>query len=314
MASATSSRATRRSTPAAGRRRKRRLQVLRPRPQPGRRLRPRAERRPAPASTRFVVSSSEAHDGGRRPRRRALERDLQRRHRLRGDRQPERRLRPHAAPAAAGPAPGEHDLRQPPRRARRPRTAGRNGEAGDQGPGPVPSRTAARSSRGRSQSSRTCASPSAAPATPTTRPNCSAALPAVQQRASNGLPPRRRRDRRLPAQPQLRPRLHAGHLQRDRQASARSPPTTTATATTSARQFSGAQPLQLQQRNRRARTDLAEPAVRRLRQLRPGSRRRCPGGATPARPDGSNPFVEPPFTGADVSPSECNPADVPPGP
>jgi hypothetical protein len=38
--------------------------------------------------------------------------------------------------------------------------------------------------------------------------------------------------------------------------------------------------------------------------------RRCPGGATQPAPDGSNPFVG---TGS-VSASECNPADVPPGP
>jgi phospholipid/cholesterol/gamma-HCH transport system substrate-binding protein len=42
--------------------------------------------------------------------------------------------------------------------------------------------------------------------------------------------------------------------------------------------------------------------------------RRCPGGATQPAPDGSNPFVEPPWDGAGVTPSECNPADVPPGP
>jgi phospholipid/cholesterol/gamma-HCH transport system substrate-binding protein len=42
--------------------------------------------------------------------------------------------------------------------------------------------------------------------------------------------------------------------------------------------------------------------------------RRCPGGATQPAADGSNPFVEPPFEGAGVTPSECNPADVPPGP
>jgi phospholipid/cholesterol/gamma-HCH transport system substrate-binding protein len=41
--------------------------------------------------------------------------------------------------------------------------------------------------------------------------------------------------------------------------------------------------------------------------------RRCPGGATQAAPDGSNPFVDPPSSGS-VSSSECNPADVPPGP
>lgn len=45
-----------------------------------------------------------------------------------------------------------------------------------------------------------------------------------------------------------------------------------------------------------------------------GVKTRCPGAATQPAPDGSNPFTEPPFTGADVSPSECDPADVPPGP
>jgi phospholipid/cholesterol/gamma-HCH transport system substrate-binding protein len=38
--------------------------------------------------------------------------------------------------------------------------------------------------------------------------------------------------------------------------------------------------------------------------------RRCPGGATQPAPDGSNPFVG----GGSVDSSECNPADVPPGP
>jgi phospholipid/cholesterol/gamma-HCH transport system substrate-binding protein len=38
--------------------------------------------------------------------------------------------------------------------------------------------------------------------------------------------------------------------------------------------------------------------------------RRCPGGATQPAADGSNPFVG----GGSVSPTECNPADVPPGP
>jgi phospholipid/cholesterol/gamma-HCH transport system substrate-binding protein len=43
-------------------------------------------------------------------------------------------------------------------------------------------------------------------------------------------------------------------------------------------------------------------------------KRRCPGGATQPAPDGSNPFTEPPFEGADVSPTECDRTDVPPGP
>jgi phospholipid/cholesterol/gamma-HCH transport system substrate-binding protein len=43
-------------------------------------------------------------------------------------------------------------------------------------------------------------------------------------------------------------------------------------------------------------------------------RRPCPGGATQQASDGSNPFTNPPFAGSSVSPSECNPADAPPGP
>jgi phospholipid/cholesterol/gamma-HCH transport system substrate-binding protein len=43
------------------------------------------------------------------------------------------------------------------------------------------------------------------------------------------------------------------------------------------------------------------------------TKRRCPGGGTQPASDGSSPFVDPPFSGS-VSSSECNPADVPPGP
>jgi len=42
--------------------------------------------------------------------------------------------------------------------------------------------------------------------------------------------------------------------------------------------------------------------------------RRCPGAATQPAPDGSNPFTDPPISGAGLTPSECDPADVPPGP
>lgn len=45
-----------------------------------------------------------------------------------------------------------------------------------------------------------------------------------------------------------------------------------------------------------------------------GVKRRCPGGASQPAADGSSPFVEPPFSGAGVTTSECNPADAPPGP
>jgi phospholipid/cholesterol/gamma-HCH transport system substrate-binding protein len=45
-----------------------------------------------------------------------------------------------------------------------------------------------------------------------------------------------------------------------------------------------------------------------------GTKSRCPGGATQPAPDGSNPFVEPPFTGSGVTTSDCDPAAAPPGP
>jgi phospholipid/cholesterol/gamma-HCH transport system substrate-binding protein len=40
-------------------------------------------------------------------------------------------------------------------------------------------------------------------------------------------------------------------------------------------------------------------------------RRPCPGGATQGAADGSNPYINPPFAGSSVTPSECNPADAP---
>jgi phospholipid/cholesterol/gamma-HCH transport system substrate-binding protein len=43
-------------------------------------------------------------------------------------------------------------------------------------------------------------------------------------------------------------------------------------------------------------------------------KRRCPGAGTQPATDGSNPFVEPPFSGSGVTSTECNPSDLPPGP
>jgi phospholipid/cholesterol/gamma-HCH transport system substrate-binding protein len=43
----------------------------------------------------------------------------------------------------------------------------------------------------------------------------------------------------------------------------------------------------------------------------PNPKRRCPGGATQGAADGSNPYINPPFAGSSVNPSECNPADAP---
>jgi phospholipid/cholesterol/gamma-HCH transport system substrate-binding protein len=43
-------------------------------------------------------------------------------------------------------------------------------------------------------------------------------------------------------------------------------------------------------------------------------RRPCPGGASQPAPDGSSPFIEPPFAGSGVTTTQCNPNDAPPGP
>jgi phospholipid/cholesterol/gamma-HCH transport system substrate-binding protein len=45
-----------------------------------------------------------------------------------------------------------------------------------------------------------------------------------------------------------------------------------------------------------------------------GVRKPCPGGATQNAVDGSSPYVNPPHSGSSVTPSECDPSDVPPGP
>ena len=78
--------------------------------------------------------------------------------------------------------------------------------------------------------------------------------------------------------------------------------------------FAGAQHLRVQRQRRRPGTDLAEAKQFDAFGSSAAIHRRCPGGATQPAPDGSNPFVEPPFAGSGVSPSECNPADAPPGP
>ena len=229
---------------------------------------------------RFMVSSEQARHRGRRPRRRAHQRDLQREHRLRRDRQPERRLRPDPAPAAAGLPPEQHHLRQPARGARRPRPAGRNGEAGDQGPGAVPGRTAPGGLESGAGLQEPAPRPCAARATPTTPPNCSAPC----RRSSSG--PRGRSPtpkRRSPTSSRNLNFIRAytpdifngfaklgqvtanydgnGHYARS------ASPTSTSSTTT----------------RQRTETDRAERAVRRLRQLGRRSSAAVPA-APPSRP------------------------------
>lgn len=42
--------------------------------------------------------------------------------------------------------------------------------------------------------------------------------------------------------------------------------------------------------------------------------RPCPGGVTQPAPDGSNPFVDPPFPASGLTADDCDPTQVPPGP
>ena len=185
----------------------------------------------------------------------------------------------HPAPAAAGLPPEQHDLRQPARRPRRPRPAGRNGEAGDQGPRPVPGRTAPGHLRKRCRSSRTCGSPCAGRARPTTPRELLAALPDGPAARREGLPALRRGDRRLPAEPQLRPRLHAGHLQRLRQAR---PGHRLLRRQRPLRADLLRRPQHLQLQRRRTETDPAEPAVRSASALRRNGQAPLPGRRHPA--------------------------------
>ncbi len=216
-ASPSSSRATRSSTPARGKAANDDLQVLRPVAQPHQRLRRRTQRRRAPLRP-LRRQLEPALDGGLRTRRRALQRDLQRQHRLRRDRQPERRLRPQPASCCRRSSARANttfvnlraalDDLDPLVETAKPATK-------DLAPflaelRPVLSKSVPVFKNLRLTVRRQGFANDAA--------ELLAALPAVQQRASQGLPALRRRDRRLPAEPQLLPRLHAGHLQRLRQA------------------------------------------------------------------------------------------------
>jgi len=46
----------------------------------------------------------------------------------------------------------------------------------------------------------------------------------------------------------------------------------------------------------------------------PAGNERCPGGGSAPAPDNSNPFVGPAWPNSDLTPSDCNPGWLPPGP
>ena len=216
-ASPTSSRAAPRVYAGRGPDANKAFKYFGPGSQPHQRLRPRTQRRRAPLRT-LPGQLEQARRPRLRPQRPALQRDLQRQHRLRRDRQPERRLRPDPAarcrrssarptrPSSTCAPPSTTSTRWSKRRSRRPRTWPRssaNCARSSQKAVPVFKNlrlTVSRPGNGQRRR-RTAGGPARRPAA-----------------RLEGLPARRRRDRRLPAQPQLRPRLHARHLQRLRQA------------------------------------------------------------------------------------------------
>ena len=102
---------------------------------------PRAQPRHAAAGAlhRLLLAARHRH---RRPPRGPLRPRRPARHHDDRDRQPEGGARGRHRPAARLPAPRQHDVRQPARRARRPRPARRRVQAGGQEAAPVPRRAA----------------------------------------------------------------------------------------------------------------------------------------------------------------------------
>ena len=222
------------------------------------------------------------------------------------------RTSPSTSPcgAAAGDAPGQHDLRQPPRRPRRPRTADRHGEAGDQEPGAVPGRTAPGALQIRALHPQPAAHRRPARQGERRRPNCWRCCRPCSEQASKAFP--HAEDAIAAFQPNLNfaraytpdifnalGKLGAvagyydgnGHYVR------------AATAAQNLFAYEGGSLEPITKAQQFDAFGASAPV-----------HRRCPGGATQSAADGSNPFVDPPSSGSSVNSSECNPADVPPGP
>ena len=187
-----------------------------------------------------------------------------------------------------------------------------HGEAGDQEPGPVPGRTAPGALQSGARLHEPAPDRRPARQGATTPPNCSASCRRCSERAAKAFPHAEEAIAGLPAEPQLRPRLHAGHLQRLRQAR---PGHRLLRRQRPLRAGPGRRPQPLRATtaaatsNRSRRASSSTPSAPRRRVRRP-----CPGGATQSAPDGSNPFVEPPFAGAGVSPLRMQPGRRAPGP
>ena len=288
----TSSRARRRSTPATRRRRARPTSTSPPACRRPTRLLAELTRDQTSLS-RFLVEGDEAL-GAVAERRDDLSALTENGNRALGAiASRERGPRPHPRRPAAGAAPGEHDLRQPARGARRPRPADRRPRRRRR---PTCRRSCAscRHGRtGRSRSSATCASRSASPGPSNDLNDSLKALPGAPARRQQGRAGRRSRRstrastmidfaRPVHARPARLPQqVRPGHglLRRQRPLRPRAPglgePASPTTRATSA-----------------ARPDPARRAVRRLPALG-WSFTRCPGGATQANPGWPSPHRPP---------------------
>ena len=289
------------------------LQVLRPGAQPHRRLRPRTERRPAPLRA-LHRQLQQALDRGRRARRPSSPA------RSPTPAPPSARSPPRTSPststpaaAAAGLAPEQHDLRQPPRRPRRPRTAGRTRRSRRPRTWRRSWPNCARSSPNPSRSSATCGSPCAGPARPTTPPNC---WPRCRPCSSG---PRKAFPHSEDAIAAFQPNLNFARAYTPDLFNGFGKLGQVAGYYDGNGHYVRASIADLNLFNYNSGSGVLEPitpsrTVRRLRLLGRPSRAAAPAAPPSRRPTAPTPSSTRPRAAAASTPSECNPADVPPGP
>ena len=289
--------------------RQRRLQVLRPGAQPHRRLRQGTERRPAPARP-LHRQLQQALDHGRQRGEQLSSAISNANTAFSAIATQNVALDQTPAAPAAGDAPGQHDLRQPPRRPRRPRPAGRTRRSRRPRTWRRSWPNCGRSSPNSCPSPATCASPSAGPARRTTPANC---WPCCRPCRNGRRRPFPHAEEAIAAfQPNLNfaraytPDIFNGLGKIGQIAGYYDGNGHYVRAATAAQNLFAYEGGTLEPDH--ARRSSSTPSA-----PRPPVHRRCPGGATQSAPDGSNPFVDPPWSGS-VNSSECNPADVPPGP
>ena len=216
-----------------------------------------------------------------------------------------------AAGAAAGPAPVEHDLRQPAGGARRRRTADQHRQAGDQEPRPVPRRTAPGAEQVHPLHPEPQPGARPARASTTTPPNCCATLPERPAARLEHLPARR--DAIAAFQPQLNfirsytPDIFNGIAKLGQVSGYYDGNGHYVRGATSLAEHLPRRKRRTERRSRRSEqfVPFGEPTA---------TPRRCPGGAAQAPADNSAPYVNPPHSGSSVTASECNSSQAVGGP